>query len=288
MANRDWSLVFFTTLAQCSIGMVLWFTLAGFINHGPESVFQAGLSFRNPVLLALVLILSATLSSFLHLGNPVNAPRALNNLKGSWLSREILAIGVFSLSLLSALIAGWRFENPAYLHYLMVLSSACGLVLLWMMIRVYMLPTIPPWNSWHTPVSFVLTSVNLGLLTMLAFHVAGMANIDGDVFNRLVVLLLLILFAITASGIFHQYQLQKLNTGIYAPVYDQGLYYRIFLFRTALLIIAFLAVFAVILNTGPVPGNSGYAWLYPISVLIVIEELSGRLLFYSAYFRTGV
>ena len=64
MANRDWSLVFFTTLAQWSVGIVLWLTWPVIHNQDLSPVFETGLSLKNPVLLALIFIGSATLSSF--------------------------------------------------------------------------------------------------------------------------------------------------------------------------------------------------------------------------------
>jgi DMSO reductase anchor subunit len=288
LANREWSLVFFTTLAQWSVGIMLWFTWAGFFSPAANPGFVTGPGLHNPALLALILIGSAMLSSFLHLGNPANAPRALNNLSGSWLSREILAIGAFSLSLVGVLITAWQLGNPTYLKYLMVLSSMCGLVLLWMMIRVYVMPTIPPWNSWHTPVSFVFSALNLGLVTLLGFHASAVARMDGQVMNWLMVCLMLSLFAVAATGFLHQFQLQKLNTGMDGPVYDHGPFYRVFLFRMALLILAFGAVFIILLRTGLLGETSYFAWLYPVAALVVLQELSGRLLFYSSYFRLGV
>ena len=92
-------------------------------------LIETGLSLRNPVLLALVFIGVATVVSFLHLGKPSNAPNALNNLSGSWLSREILALGAYSLSLLVALVLGWKTGNTEYLKYTLVASSVIGLAL---------------------------------------------------------------------------------------------------------------------------------------------------------------
>lgn len=280
MSDRNWSLVFFTTLAQCSVGIILWFTWAGF--------FNPNLGLMNPVLLALIFIGVATLSSFLHLGNPANAPRALNNLAGSWLSREVLAIGVFSASLIFILILGWKTGNSGYLKYLMVLSSFCGLALLWMMIRIYLIPTIPAWNSWYTPVSFVATALCLGLLALLGFQLPGVAGIDDPIFNKLMVFLMLILLLETASGLFHQFRLQKLNTGIDELKFNRGSFYKAFLFRMGLLLVAFLAIFTLIFSVYLFPGYQYNTWLYTLLVLIIVQELLGRGLFYSSYFRLGV
>lgn len=288
MFNRDWSLVFFTTLAQWSIGIVLWFTGNVFLNGDSATIFETGLSLENPVLLALVFIGSATLSSFLHLGNPANALKALNNLSGSWLSREILAIGVFSLSLVIVVTAGWINENSEYLKYLLVLSSLSGLALLWTMIRIYVMPTIPAWNSWYTPLHFISTALTLGLITLLVYKAAGVVEIDGQVVTRLMVVLMLILFVETVSAMVHQYQLERLNTGIDSLVFDQGPFYRVFLVRMALLIVAFLISFGVIFSIFLSSEYQYHVWFYPILALVVAQELVGRLLFYSSYFRTGV
>ena len=157
-----------------------------------------------------------------------------------------------------------------------------------MMIRIYVIPTIPAWNSWHTPLSFVSTTICLGLLTLLVFQFTGVAIIDEQFIKQLMVLLMLILFIETAAGFFHQFRLQKLNTGIDDLVFDQGVFFKIFLLRAGLLTIAFLAIFTLVLERSLLPGSSYDSWLYPLSVLIIMQELVGRLLFYSAYFRVGV
>lgn len=288
MRNRDWSLVLFTTLAQLSVGMILWFTLAGYFYSDMGVFIEPGPAIRSPVLLALVLIAVATVISFLHLGSPSNAPNALNNLSGSWLSREILALGVYSVSLIIVLALGWRTGSTEQLKYFMALSSVAGLALLWMMIRIYVVPTIPAWYSWYTPLSFVLTAFCLGLLALLVFHCAGPANSDDQIIRKFMGFLMLILFIEAASGFIHQIKLEKMNTGIDDLVFNQGTFYRVFLVRMGLLFIAFLVIFILTLKPDLLLENGSNAGLYPLFVLIVVQELMGRLLFYSSYFRVGV
>ena len=124
MIKRDWSLIFFTSLAQWSIGIVLWLSLLVFYNHDVNPVYETALIPGNPVMLALVFIGVATLSSFLHLGNPANAPKALSNLSSSWLSREILTIGLFTASLVLLLAIGWKTDNAVLLKYLVIPALA--------------------------------------------------------------------------------------------------------------------------------------------------------------------
>ena len=288
MSNRDWSLVFFTTLAQWSVGIVLWLSWPVVHNQDLSTVYETGLNLDNPVLLALIFIGSATLSSFLHLGNPANAPKALNNLSGSWLSREILAIGIFTISLAITLVAGWISGDPGYLKYLMVLTSLSGLVLLVTMTRIYVMPTIPAWNSWHTPVSFVSTSLALGLLTLLLLNAGNSIDIANHILRIFWISLSTILLLEIGSGFVHQKKLAGMGPGMDTPVFEKGLFYRVFLFRMVILVLACLLSLVIAFKPDLLPLNSHVAWIALIFVLVAAQELMGRLLFYSSYFRLGV
>ena len=288
MSNRDWSLVCFTTLAQWSVGIVLWFTLPAFLADDLSQVFETGLSVRNPVLLALIYIGIATISSFLHLGNPSNAPKALNNLSSSWLSREILATGFFSASLVLILILGWKTGHAEYSKYLILLSSFTGMALLWMMIRIYVMPTIPAWNSWYTPVSFVSTALSLGLLTFLSLHASGVVNTSDQIVGYFWLVLIVILLIEIVSGFAHQSKLVKMDSGMDELVFDRGTFHRVFLLRMAILIFACLATTVLVLKPDLLPENGSSLWVSLLFVTVIAQELMGRLLFYSSYFRIGV
>ena len=260
--------------------------------RGSQPGIEPGLRNRfkpdKPILLALIFIGSATLSSFLHLGNPANAPKALNNLSGSWLSREILAIGIFTTSLVITLIVGWLTGDSGYLKYLMVLTSLSGLVLLVTMTRIYMMPTIPAWNSWHTPVSFVSTALSLGLLTLLLLDAGSSINIAGHIVRVFWISLITILLLEIGSGLSHQKKLAGMDPGMNAPVFNKGLFYRVFLLRMAILVLACLLSLVFTFKPDLLSLNSPTAWIALISVLVIAQELMGRLLFYSSYFRLGV
>jgi anaerobic dimethyl sulfoxide reductase subunit C (anchor subunit) len=287
LPDRDWSLVFFTTLSQLSIGIVVCFTVLVYFDNGAGFFIETGLGLKNPALLALIFVGVATVTSFLHLGNPANAPNALNNLSGSWLSREILALSGYSLSLLIVIGAGWKIGNIASLKYYLALSSAIGIVLLWMMVRIYTVPTIPAWNTWFTPLSFILTTLCLGLLTVLCLHQLGIVNIEKQV-NGLMTFLIIVLFLEIVSGLVHHIRLEKIDTGIDDIVFNKGTFYWVFLFRMGILITAFLVLLVIIFKPEVYPGAGSYAWIYPLMIFVIAQELLGRLLFYSSYFRIGV
>ena len=288
MANRDWSLVFFTSLAQWSVGIILWLSWPVIYSQDVGPVFETGLSLKNPVLLALLFIGSATLSSFLHLGNPANAPRALNNLAGSWLSREILAIGVFTVSLFVTFLLAWKTGNAQALKLLMVLSSIGGLALLWTMSRIYIMPTIPPWNSWHTPVSFVSTALSLGVITLLFLHADDSIKTAAHINRVFYIALVAILLIEIVSGLIHQFRLATLDQGMDKLVFDKGAFYRVFLFRMTILTLACLLSISLMFKPDLLPGTSSTLWISLLCALVIAQELTGRLLFYSSYFRIGV
>jgi DMSO reductase anchor subunit len=141
---QELPLVAFTLLAQLAVGM---------------AVFALPLT---DIPFSLLLTVGITLGfagifSFLHLGSPLNAWRAFNNLSKSWLSRESLMTGLFAGSWLLTLI------SPGFGKWLLAIT---GIGLVYSMAQVYRLKSAPGWNSWRTPVSFFLSAGMLGALAV--------------------------------------------------------------------------------------------------------------------------
>lgn len=281
MRRRDASLVFFTTLTQWSVGITIWLAVWQWTDIAPSGTFATGWDAGNPVLLALALVGSATLVSFLHLGKPANARHATNNLENSWLSREILALGLYSLGLAAWLTARWLEPGGASGAVLSLAVPTVGLFLLWTMTRVYTVATIPAWNSGHTPLSFAATSLCLGLLTLI---ILGMVQSSGPR-GLTLGLLCTILFLEAVSAILNQSRLATLSPGIAGSMVTREGYRRVFRFRMALLLTA--CGLALFLAVQPGAGSSA-AWLVVLAILVLGQELAGRVLFYSSYFRLGL
>jgi DMSO reductase iron-sulfur subunit len=146
-------LVAFTLLVQLAVG-----------------VSVCGLLLPQLPRVALVMIGTALvlggLISFLHLGRKRNAWRAVFHLKKSWLSREILMTGLFGLT--------WAVTTDVQLSLKVSPSpwpmAILGIGVIYCMSRVYLLRAVPHWNSWRTPVSFLLCTVLLGILAMNLFN----------------------------------------------------------------------------------------------------------------------
>ncbi len=164
MAGREWPLVAFTLLGQLAVGC--FFSVVLPLHFGRSGAAPAARALRiwAPAALVVVLGVGAALS-FFHLGHPFRAYRALANLRSSWLSREIATELAFlaGLAALAALAAFGSGEGRVS-RQVAVLTSAAALGFLASMIRIYMLTTVPVWNTAATPLSFALSAGLTGAL----------------------------------------------------------------------------------------------------------------------------
>lgn len=176
MSIREWALILFTILGQMSVGAFLVLGLVHFFaarKAGPEEADR--LSDRALLAIGPVLVLGM-LASLFHLGNPLNAYRAVANVGTSWLSREILSGVIFAvLGGLFAIMQWRKLGSFALRNVIAWITAIVGLVLVYSMSQVYNLPTQPAWDSWATPVSFFVTTLLLGSLAMGAAFVSNSA-----------------------------------------------------------------------------------------------------------------
>jgi anaerobic dimethyl sulfoxide reductase subunit B (iron-sulfur subunit) len=235
-------LIVFTLLAQMAAGMAV------FSLFFPLSTFYLpGIGF---------LLGIAGLASILHLGKPLNAWRTLNHLKKSWLSREILMFGLFGASWLVSLLMPGMGKLPLALS---------GIGLVYSMAQVYRFKAAPAWNTWRTPAAFFLSALVLGRGLTAAFvardvlnHAAGQTTSFAWTVLSLAVLLGLELGMTLTAG-------EKVH-----PTVDR---LRGVLIGLGLLGAAVIPV---------VPVDVGAWSIFPIFLLILIEEVIGRWLFYEA------
>ena len=269
MRSRDGSLVFLTILSQASIGMVWSLTALVHFSEGGSVSVGRGSSAEFLLFLALILIGVATASSFLHLGNPANAPKALRNLAGSWLSREILAIGAFAFTLVLALVSARAGFTGTVFNGLLLLASLAGLFLLLAMTRIYLVPTIPAWDNRYTPVSFTATTLSLGVMGALL-----LLEMESSGARLFIAALFVILVAELLSGFLNHRRLAGMDSGFDGPAFNRGGYYRLYLARMAILFIACVAVlFFLLPDASSTEGI--FAWIYPVCVLVVFQEFAG-------------
>lgn len=177
MNTSELALVIFTIAAQMSVGAFLvlggvHFFATRFAGlDEADKLSDISLFAIGPVMVVGLIV------SVLHLGNPINAPRAIAHIGTSWLSREILFGILFAgFGFLFALMQ-WRKLGSAGLRNIVALVTAVfGVALVASMAMVYYsLPAVPAWSHWSTLASFGATTLLLGALAIGAAFVAGYA-----------------------------------------------------------------------------------------------------------------
>ncbi len=162
-----WSLVYFLTLSQASVGAALAACLLAFTQASALSGWMS--------VLALLVGHAALAGTLFHLGRPVHAFKAIRGFRRSWLSREVLAFSAYAgLAVLPAAdhLAQVFLERqllPPALNLLALLGTlASGLAGVYTSVRIYRIPARPAWHSSRTTAGFFLSSLVLGsALTLL-------------------------------------------------------------------------------------------------------------------------
>ncbi len=275
MHKNEWTLIFFTLIAQLAVGLTLMFAFVYWSFPGFNIV---NVWFKSPEFIILLLMGIAALVSLLHLGKPLNAPHSMNNLSGSWISREILTLALFTFSVFVLFLVKCFFEgNQQLISLLYIFSSVCGIFFIYSMSRIYTITTIPPWNYWYTPVSFFLSVVLFGTLGFYVLKSYFLLMVSNQLLTAMLVLLVLV---IAASAILHYHYLNSIkDLSVDFLDYSKGLYYRLFLLRIVLLVLLLLSFVFIYFQSVPL--------LFVVS-LIIFQEFVGRFMFYKSFFRIGV
>jgi anaerobic dimethyl sulfoxide reductase subunit C (anchor subunit) len=185
------------------------------------------------------------------------------------------------------------------------LAALIGLVLVFSMSRVYMLPTEPAWNSWTTPISFFATTFLLGALAMGAAFVANYAYLQRKQADcaeaqctlmrealRWIAVAALVLVGVelVVLPIYMATVAGGSATGLASVKLMAGSLGWILVLR---IILAFIGagVFAIFLYQNAMSsgqekllGNLAYAAF----VIVLVAEVLGRILFYTTRIRIGV
>ena len=162
MAWHEWPLILFTVLSQTAVGAFLVLgcvTLSGKLSKDEDTRLHRSMFF----LWALMGL--GLMASVMHLGSPFRAFNALNRVGSSWLSNEIFASSLFFAAggfywLLSVLNKGSESVKKA----LLLLAMLIGAGFMYAMIKVYLINTVPTWDSVYTPLTFLLTMTISGLV----------------------------------------------------------------------------------------------------------------------------
>lgn len=163
--NPAWSVIVFTTVAGAAQGLVVVLALARLFGVEVSAAFES-----RALLLALVMLLVGLGSSFLHLGRPERAWRAMTMWRTSWLSREVIVLPAF----IGAVAVWWWLgaRTPtAWLLLCLVLAA----LLWWCTAMIYAcLRFIAEWAHPLTNAGFLLIGLSSG--AVLAGALAALAG----------------------------------------------------------------------------------------------------------------
>jgi anaerobic dimethyl sulfoxide reductase subunit C (anchor subunit) len=306
MNTGEWALVAFTICAQMSVGAFVVLGVVHWFAAGRAGLAEADrLADRALLAIAPTLMLGMA-ASLLHLGDPFNGYRAVANLGSSWLSREIVSGTLFAAAAVGFTFVQWRKLGTARIRMLLgVTAAAVGLALVYSMGRVYLLRTVPVWNTVATPVMFFVTTFLLGSLALAAAYVASYRHLQRqDPGSQAVQSALLrgalrwiAIVAILLLGIEFvvlPMRVAYLAAGATAASQSAALFvgqYQVLVVLRLALVFAGAAILGLfVYQNASSPGRERVTGnlTYTAFALVLAGELVGRFLFYATYARVGV
>jgi formate dehydrogenase iron-sulfur subunit len=255
-ARGEIPLIIFTLLAQMAIGT---FGTIFLIYWGLNDKLVASQITFLPFVAAGVGILAALFGSFFHLGTPKYAWRAVNHLRKSWLSREILFTSGFAG--LWAILMGLKlFQIGTFSVWtnLATLTVFCGLAALYCMQRIYQLRSVPAWNTVRTLLEFTISTVGLGGL------------LTGTLLPRDAPTGIIVWIALAAIIVFLAAIRVTLST-------TNSTYIMPSKWRIGLLLAGLLGAIALAIW----PSSAGMGSMFLVFLIAMAEEAIGRWLFYA-------
>lgn len=259
------SLVFFTVLCQTAVGALIFrwlMLLGGGFDYSPSG-------FRRISLFVITLLLLLSLAiAFLHLGKPLHAYNAINNLGKSWLSREIFLLS-FLIAIL--LVCTMYFTKNNHENAEIIISSISiisGISLIYCMIMLYMIPLIVSWNKPFTPISFIITTCLCGIVLIALISAK---NNDRFISFAVPLMVVFIISSLFNSLFFNGSSLK------------QG--YTLFIIRTALSVLS-LVIIAVIYFSSY--SNKTFMLWVILFVIVISSEIINRYIFFLSFEKSGL
>ncbi|MGI9862149.1 DmsC/YnfH family molybdoenzyme membrane anchor subunit [Moorella naiadis] len=219
-------------------------------------------------------------------GPGLGAPRAISNLKTSWLSREIFfSAGFFVLWLVSYYVEVKAKASDGAKASLGWVAGLCGVIALISMANIYVYTILPAWETAYTHIVFYSTALVLGaILYAVLNYRARQENQEGMLKATIILAVIGILLQVVSLPPY----LVALGAGPVAARATAALLLGaapVLVLSQALaviggLVFTFLALRAYSGKGSALTGQ----WLYGALVLLVVAELASRYLFYA----TGV
>ena len=304
MNIREWALITFTILAQMSVGSFIVLGVVHFFSERKSGAAQAD-ELSDRALLAIFPVLGlGLLASLLHLGNPINAYKAVTNIGSSWLSREILFGVLFAVVGFAFAVMQWRkIGSFAVRNTVAVVAALVGIVLVFSMSMVYMLPTRLSWDLVTTPFSFFVTTLLLGVMAIGAVLVANYAYVQrknpGCANEQCVLMRDTLRWIAVSSIVLLGFQFVALPLSLAAMTASgaggsaammAGEYGVLFALRLILVFIGAGVLGIFVYREAQTAGREGMlsAYAYAAFAFVLVAEVLGRFLFYATAGKFGL
>ncbi len=307
MIAQEWPLIVFTILAQAAVGAFVVLEVVRYFAVRRAGAAEAD-RLTDGVLLAIWPVMAlALVASLFHLGSAVNAPKAINHLATSWLSREILSALLFAgVGVIFAFLQWRKLGSGALRNVLAVATALIGLFLVLAQSRSYMLPMQPAWNTPETIVLFYSASLMLGTLSVAAGLALNSSRIrrarpesaatqSGLLRDSLRGLALLGIIVLGVEMIAVPMQLARLAASPYAIASNAagtaaGQYAVAFVLRIVLVFLGAGVLGALVLRNTAKEGREKLVSTLAYSALacVLASEVLGRVLFYAFHGRIGL
>jgi len=275
--SSHWSLVAFTLLIQSAAGIVWCIQAASICHPGPLS----GGYLDYPVFAALIAALAGLAAAMGHLGYPWAGFHAIRNLKGSWLSRESATVSIF-IGVLAVMAAVSLIRPGSVMVYVLPVGSLAAGAVLYCMVHVYRLRTVPSWNHAGTPLNYLGSALLLGGLffTLVSYNHPQVFNTSFTVpvkhlYRNIGV------FAIVVGYIL------KTTASVVAPSTNLDLARGLKTSATLAQVLGGVALLAL-LGLSEVSVNLQRVFSLLAMAGLVTGEIIHRIRFYTAYYRVGL
>ncbi|MDG3088439.1 dimethyl sulfoxide reductase anchor subunit [Vibrio hannami] len=281
MIFHEWSLIFFTVLAQTAVGAYLLISARALVMGYDEDKIN---SYKVPMFILWLIMGVGFIFSTTHLGSPLRAFNAFNKLGSAWLSNEVFfGAAFFAVGGIQWLLSVLKKGGAGAQKGLMVAAMVLGVIFMYSMIKVYMIDTVPTWNNIYTPVSFVMTMVVAGLLLsqfVIVFAKDSRFTVDRNIAMIAVITIAISLLAtVGKANLIGDIQSSVVKAS--ELVTGMGIYLAV---QVALLMFGLLIWILPLINKSSVnPINLAVAL-----VLVLASELIGRGLFYSLHMTSGL
>lgn len=292
LSSHENAHIVFTLTSQAVIGAFLLLMFGADVGLGNISTsFTASFI---PVMASLFVIFTIGMVKLnLHLGKPMRFYRGMNNWRLSPLSREIAGVTLFFMGfagygLFKGLDLFGIFNNIVIFNVniieILITASATvavigGVVGLYYMIKLYLIPARPYWNHWQTASSFVSTALTFGAVSIAVIASITTGTLDSVLIHQSAIVALIGVVLESLGLIAHARELKKNKGEGAVSHFEQSTKYgKSYLLRNILLVINSAALVAVMVS-----GLSGVVSAVFGGLLItslMASAIIGRALFY--------